>query len=467
MQMHRAMNRSYIFGSRKISLLALFCTVGLNRVFIWKDGTLMENSASAFIVRAPITSRSSRRSRSIPLHFYVNSQRIQQPADISSLNVTEIYAESNGKRGSLSLRRSLPLRWRSRKPRSKKESDFNRMREVDPPVIKIHNVAEKENMSRKSRITSDPTIRRNVHEFFTSSNHASLFENESKGKGENLQLKFVACKTSKRRIGLSTETLHLFHDYMTQSPEKYSLISSCNDVKKNKISKSRRWFVRRLDKFEAATYQSRSSLNPFKTESCGDGDCDDKWDYDGNFFRLAVPLNPIIGLELTPVVDLEVSTIKNNLNILKSEKDEIYIRSCKVALLSTDEEVHQAMENKKPLSSSVSRAVESLGNDTIFDVASTIQKWLKPHLVFSGSVTWNVRDHHSGSGEATISVKAKAEASLAVPDPASSLPIGVESVIKKIGSLLTGRILMKLLPKFLNQIERDFNRWSKDIDSVL
>ena len=78
----------------------------------------------------------------------------------------------------------------------------------------------------------------------------------------------------------------LFVKYMTQPVEQYSLLSS-HDSDKNDVG--RRWIVRRLTKLESKPYYSRH-LN----------------DFENNFFRLAVPFKPIIGWDLTPVIDVKV-----------------------------------------------------------------------------------------------------------------------------------------------------------------
>jgi len=60
--------------------------------------------------------------------------------------------------------------------------------------------------------------------------------------------------------------------------------------------------------------------------------------------------------------------------------------------------------------------------------------------------------------EGKISVKANAATTLIVPSTARAVP---QAIISNIGSSLTRQLLLRLLPRFLKQVEQDFDQWSK------
>uniref|UniRef100_A0A6U5MKB2 Uncharacterized protein n=1 Tax=Corethron hystrix TaxID=216773 RepID=A0A6U5MKB2_9STRA len=403
--------------------LISLCLVGLNFSLRNDDGVVMFNCASAFVIRKLNKFPLERHTDFISLRFYVNDQHGQRSQDIPDFNVTNICVDADDNRKGLLVNRPLH-RWRfrkledaedcnststdrSNKPQSIEGTNLKKnerrpflkmMRGVGTsvPVEKIgplneipqHSSVENSFVDRpddsfeKERSTGNVDDGRKKS--FPSSNM-----NEFRKRNER-KLKFSASHSSNRRIVLKPETQDLFKKYMTQSPEKYSLKSSCNGNNKKTIQ-SRRWVVRRLDEHEAGMYGTNCNIDRWSSNA---GLGIELPDYEGSFFRIAVPLMPLVGLALTPVVDLEVTAPRSSLNPLVPKKDEIKIRSCKVALLSTDEEIHQAMKNKKPLPRHITKAVKSIGDDMIFDVAKTIQKLLQPHLEFSGSVTWRVNDYH-------------------------------------------------------------------------
>ena len=295
-------------------------------------------------------------------------------------------------------------------------------------------------------------------------------------------------------------------EYMTQPVSQYSLLSF-HDA--NEGSKQRRWLVRRLTNEESQRYIS----------SCSDEDDADVME-ESNLFRLAVPLLPIIGWDLTPVIDLEV-TVGANLNgddvfdddtncesldetcemevesstqkwaplrgIRRrirqrgddasmsdaSDCDVVKIRSLSVSLLSTQEEVKQVMSNdndgpqrKRGSSTGVQRVPLQQQKEAI-DMVSKVEDWLRPHITFEAELSWDdtVR---GGSKEnqnepSTVTVKSTAITSLTIPKiPSDVLRKAVPSsfLVKRLGATLTSQALAICLPRFLRQLEKDYNRWA-------
>lgn len=238
-------------------------------------------------------------------------------------------------------------------------------------------------------------------------------------------------------------------EYMTQPVEKYSLLSfrdeempgnsqPANGSNNSSIAaKSRRWVVRRLTQEEAKRYVTRSSSDKSIEES--------------NLFRLAVPLKPLIGWDLTPVIDLEVvpprlesdlvgivldeedgddetnrTTISSRWRPLKGirkrvtgrqeEEEEngvspvVKIRSLSVSLLSTQEEVRAIMSEDKEskgrnangrrnngYTSSASSSNPNRSNvhhhsskmqEEAIGMVGKVEEWLKPHITFEAELSW-------------------------------------------------------------------------------
>lgn len=294
-------------------------------------------------------------------------------------------------------------------------------------------------------------------------------------------------------------------EYMTQPVSQYSLLSF-HDA--NEGSKQRRWLVRRLTAEESQRY----------INSCSDED-DGEVMEESNLFRLAVPLLPIIGWDLTPVIDLEV-TVGANLNCddvfddtnresldetnyidvesstqkwapLRdirrrirqrgddasmsdaSDCDVVKIRSLSVSLLSTQEEVKQVMSNdygpqrRRRSSAGVQRVPLQQQKEAI-DMVSKVEDWLRPHITFEAELSWDDRVS-SGSEDqnqhepSTVTVKSTAITSLTIPKiPSDVLRKAVPSafLVKRLGATLTSQALAICLPRFLRQLEKDYNRWA-------
>jgi len=279
---------------------------------------------------------------------------------------------------------------------------------------------------------------------------------------------------------------------MTQPVSQYSLLSF-HDEKED--SKQRRWLVRRLTNKESQRYMDSSN--------------DEEIDMDeSNLFRLAVPLLPIIGWDLTPVIDLEVTVGSNNdseeddtndviaTNIddlddtessnskwrplrgirrrIRQQRDDVdefddssvvRIRSLSVSLLSTQEEVKQVFDlndNGK----GVQRADSNMQKEAI-DMVSKVEEWLRPHISFEAELSWddNVNckaETSENESTSTVIVKSTAVTSLTIPKiPSDVLRRAVPSafLVKRLGAALTSQALAICLPRFLRQLENDYSRW--------
>ena len=281
-------------------------------------------------------------------------------------------------------------------------------------------------------------------------------------------------------------------DYMTQPVEDYSLLSfhdeegpsSSNDQKE---TTSRRWFVRRLTHEEAIKYIVDPSCNAVK---------------EFNLFRLAVPLQPLIGWDLTPVIDLEVippeipheesSSFDHQDNDLSSQiseeesrndsdsskwrplkgirsrvdgsRDEknhptVKIRSMSVSLLSTKEEIRQLM--KSPGGRQTITAKDKEMQTEAIGMVGKVEEWLKPHITFEAELAW--QDENVTSKASVVSVKSSAVTSLTIPRIQNDIiraTVPSAFLVRRLGATLTSKALEICLPRFLRQLERDYYRWS-------
>ncbi|KAL3788853.1 hypothetical protein ACHAW5_009210 [Stephanodiscus triporus] len=328
-------------------------------------------------------------------------------------------------------------------------------------------------------------------------------------------------ETSKVLISKPMATLT---EYMTQPVSQYSLLSF-HDAEGSRGSEnpkqplSRRWHVRRLSKEEAKNYIISAS-------SSEDAEVMDE----SNLFRLAVPLLPLIGWDLTPVIDLEVvppknyisggakvkdgSSIHDHMNEKTEETYVIYetldetchpestssstwaplrgirkrmsqrgsetkscvansptsppvvkIRSLRVSLLSTQKEVNEVMSSKNK-NSKINQSRGSMQREAI-EMVGKVEEWLRPHITFEAELSWNdgVSNfegvHHDSPS--TVTVKSTAITSLTIPMIQSDIirkSVPSAFLVKRLGATLTSRALAVCLPRFLNQLEKDYNRWS-------
>ena len=380
---------------------------------------------------------------------------------------------------------------KSKRRKSNTELDLNEVGEnhrfeTDPTT------AMDESIEEFTSATNDQTNESNDSDCDNDCDVGVLKENVNRNdisekKKEGKRVEFRAKEKSSRLISLDDKSCALFLEYMRQPVEDYSLRSFSEPTNKN-IS-ARRWLVRRLSKEESNQY-----LSP--------GEC-----YIDNFFRIGAPLKPLLGLDLTPVIDMQVtpsfvsdsyksdttSTLKKNAtnsfqlgsrwrkristgmarDAAKSNKDIIKIRSTRVDLLSTVEEISQAMNNRGPLNTSSSsssnesimqpsatavssnRNIQEFGNEAI-GFFGKIDKNIHPHLEFDTTISWSSQESLNGKSPDLIKMKITVETSmivsLTIPAIPLPLPIPTSLAVKQIGSLLTDQLLRLVQPKFLNQI---------------
>lgn len=346
---------------------------------------------------------------------------------------------------------------------------------------------------------------------------------------------FKATKEASKTI--LSKSFATLTDFMTQPVSQYSLLDyhdaegmvSTNDTFNQQSMMSRRWLIRRLTKEESRfyftdtpSYSSSSSLEGAMNES--------------NLFRLAVPLFPLIGWDLTPVIDLEVIPPKKDSVVKRSYRSEdevrasyhgslegnsvtstisssynswaplqgirkrishrggyhefrrdnthspspvVKIRSLRVSLLSTQKEVNEIMMNESKSGKLNQKGGEREGSSNsmqreAIEMVGRVEEWLKPHITFEAEISWD--DGYSSSSSTStatptghvvlpsnVTVKSTAITSLTVPKiPSEILRNSVPSafLVKRLGATLTSRALAICLPRFLTQLEKDYNRWS-------
>ena len=284
-------------------------------------------------------------------------------------------------------------------------------------------------------------------------------------------------------------------EYMTQPVEDYSLLSfhdeedSSSQITNQKEVTKRRWFVRRLTHEEASRY----IVDPISSPTNKDELCSPV--KESNLFRLAVPLQALIGWDLTPVIDLEVVPPEVaeisclNEHSPSSSPDEesrsdvelpqwggfrqirsrqrrhgddtahsptVKIRSMSVSLLSTKEEVRQAMS--KPFT--ITAKDKQMQGEAI-GMVGKVEEWLKPHITFEAELAW--QDGTKTSSPSLVTVKSSAVTSLTIPKISNDIlraTVPSAFLVKRLGATLTSKALEICLPRFLRQLERDYYRWS-------
>jgi len=286
---------------------------------------------------------------------------------------------------------------------------------------------------------------------------------------------------------------------MTQPITSYSLRSFHDN--ETPVAGKRRWMIRPLKQCELSFKKGEENNNnnntPFDEE---------------RFFRLAVPLMPLLGIDLTPIIDLEVipATTKNTsngalllmdkMNLLKTSLSSSFvrIRSVRLSILATEDEVNTNMDNnnsqrttktttnrrirkkkqpikKNQLSSleeptptkvSKDKSVRQMGNEAI-NFAEKLEKWLDPHLSFEAIIQWedtavNDAEKMSSSRQRRlVSVDSRAVISATIPHIPFAVPIPSSFLVKQIGSNLLKKALNLAMNQFLRQLEIDFKRWAE------
>ena len=320
---------------------------------------------------------------------------------------------------------------------------------------------------------------------------------------------FFASKEATRTISLETRYARLLDEYMTLPLEQYS-VKSFHDEDPGSRMEGRRWFLRRLDAEESLQYREYEPRDNHEDYMRNGGlsggeyndgapDCAGH----GRFFRLAVPLAPLIGVELTPVIDLEVipamksseGTEASDAGILELPRRSVRrplravrrvlrrgrptqemnigeavvrVQSLRVSLLSTADEVKSLMKTRqrvskpidKPTQVSQNPSVQQIGTEAI-GVVGRVEQAIEPHITFDATITW---DQHASTGP-SVTVKSTAVTSLTIPKRALAfrvpLPLPLGLLVRRIGSLLTKKALEITLPRFLRQLERDLGRWAR------
>ena len=305
---------------------------------------------------------------------------------------------------------------------------------------------------------------------------------------------FFASKEATRTLSLDDRYSRLLDEYMTLPLEQYS-VKSFHDENPGSRMEGRRWFLRRLDAEESLQYREyepRDNHEDYmRNGGLSGGEYNDGApDYAGHgrFFRLAVPLAPLIGVELTPVIDLEViPALKSSEGTEASDagalelprrsvrrplravrRGVVRIQSLRVSLLSTEDEVKALMQTRqraskpidKPTQVSQNPSVQQIGTEAI-GVVGRVEQAIEPHITFDATITW---DQLASSGP-SVTVKSTAVTSLTIPKKAMAfrvpLPLPLGLLVRRIGSLLTKKALEITLPRFLRQLERDLGRWAR------
>jgi len=351
-------------------------------------------------------------------------------------------------------------------------------------------VRHRPNNQRSSRLSLSRQPQ--LDEFLDKSERLSVVGPDEQQRKGARRVTFKATRESQSH-SIVSKPFSTLTEYMTQPVSQYSLLSF-HDEKED--SKQRRWLVRRLTNKESQRYMDSSN--------------DEEIDMDeSNLFRLAVPLLPIIGWDLTPVIDLEVTVGSNNDSEEEDDTNDVVatnieeldaessnskwrplrgirkrirqqrengvdefddssvvrIRSLSVSLLSTQEEVKQVF-NVNDNGKGVQRADSNMQKEAI-DMVSKVEEWLRPHILFEAELSWDDNvNGKAGSFEnestSTVIVKSTAITSLTIPKiPSDVLRRAVPSafLVKRLGAALTSQALAICLPRFLRQLEKDYDRW--------
>mmetsp|Transcript_20736 Transcript_20736/g.37438 ORF Transcript_20736/g.37438 Transcript_20736/m.37438 type:complete len:574 (+) Transcript_20736:137-1858(+) len=458
----------------------------------------------------PHVQNASHTEAAIRAGYIIRNREAMQPetgANDSMKNSQELQPQRQMERGVRPLRSIRRIVHRSRQEQPSQglqQEEQNQIRIQAPDTSLDVHIRNRPN-NRRSMLSRHPQL----DEFLDKPEQ--LPPNEEARKGARRVTFKATREASKSIISKPVATLA---EYMTQPVSQYSLFSfhdaegsNNGNSRKNENtnqSMSRRWLVRRLTTKEARRYIDHESSEE-------DGVMDES-----NLFRLAVPLLPLIGWDLTPVIDLEVIPPKSN-NEAESNRNErvsiddnamsvnretadqestssskweplrgirerirgddannsdvgdhppvVKIRSLRVSLLSTQEEVKEVMSNNS------GRSNQRRGSDMqkeAIEMVGKVEEWLRPHISFEAELSWN--DGLSNSGvvaetdpSSTVTVKSTAITSLTIPKiPSDILRATVPSAffVKRLGATLTSQALAVCLPRFLRQLEKDYIRWS-------
>lgn len=279
---------------------------------------------------------------------------------------------------------------------------------------------------------------------------------DKKRTDDGVRITFQASKLYERPLTLpSSEVKQLLQDYMTLSPESYSLLSNKDDMNDGV---ERRWNVRRLTKDESAQYRTKQFVDDYQLKY-------DVIESEGNYFRFSIPLKPLVGINITPVIDAFVYT--PIISLTKKELDDanqgILIKSMKVSLLESDNKSITKSSTYQPKSPGISALVNTAPE--AIEAIENFEGIITPRIQLSSRMYWSTGESSDGKSlhrfmsndKAYLGIDTTVTTSFTIP---SQLPIKVPRlVIKRVGSTVMEKILSKVLPKFLRQIELDFKRW--------
>jgi len=258
---------------------------------------------------------------------------------------------------------------------------------------------------------------------------------------------------------------NLFHQYMSRPISSFSIRSFHDDdtasssmnplqSRNRRTYQHRRWLVRKLSIEEAMQDDLFKVKDRLEEE---------------RYFRLAVPLMPLLGINLTPVVDFEVLSVQTSKIPWTTEPNTnkmLKIRSMRLSLLSREDEVRKAMESRKekihsprPTKASQNQNIREIGNNAI-DMVSKVEDIIKPYLSFDATITWTDKGQGQSNQTQLISIKASTSASFTW-NQKTVHPF----VLEKISGIILKRALKVGLIQLLTQIERDFKQWARLSDT--
>ncbi len=432
--------------------------------------------------------------------------RVQRKVTLDQLDTirTEFAsAKQRRKRNSRLTASSSSLHMSSQGIGDSPYKDLDLLQRETEPIRSVEEEEEEEEHQNSSSQSSWSTVHQQPKDM-VSSLPLEHIAHQRQGK----RIQFTAQHTSKRSLeDLDESLLSLLHEYMTQPVEQYSLLSfheQQHDLTNNKTNKastiqSRRWIVRRLTTKEAEFYHNRERGGSAWKQQRYNGTAE-------SFFRLAVPLMPLVGLDLTPVIDLSVDVINNNdkspeiqrgindntntqhLNnngrwwsrkeiAALQQHDQVRVRSLRVALLSTDEEVTLAMKGYVRKSDSYTTSSSSntnhkpdrnmklrMGYEAI-GMAGSLEKIIQPHVSFQSVISWSPSSSAAGTNANNNNlkpfIKVRTEVATSLTLPPLRLPLFPSSVVvANLGSMVTKKALSMVLPHFLRVLCNDFCRWA-------
>jgi hypothetical protein len=155
------------------------------------------------------------------------------------------------------------------------------------------------------------------------------------------------------------------------------------------------------------------------------------------------------------------------------QHDQVRVRSVRVALLSTEEEVILAMKGHGRRSDSHATSSNSnsssntnrnmklrMGYEAI-GMAGSLEKIIQPHVSFKSVISWSPSSSAVTIANPKPFIKVRTEVATSITIPPLPLPLFPSSlVVANFGSMLTKKALSLVLPHFLKVLCNDFCRWA-------